>query len=145
MNADIITCSGALVYSLKTERFLFLYRKRSKNQNVWGLVGGTSEQLERPWETLKREIDEEIGHIEIKKTIPLETFVSNDEKFNFHTYLCLVEDEFIPTLNYEHSGYAWTSFGDWPKPLHQGLNNTLKNKNNIQKLDTVFKLINMLE
>ena len=52
----------------------------------------------------------------IKKTIPLETFISNDNKFLFHTYLCVVEDEFIPNLNSEHNGYAWTSFNNWPKP-----------------------------
>ena len=39
--------------------------------------------------------------------------------------------EFLPKLNGEHDGYAWASFGKWPKPLHQGLRNTLQNKTNI--------------
>lgn len=112
---------------------------------MWGLVGGTNEGKETPWESLKREITEEVGSVEIKKTIPLETFISNDSKFSFHTYLCVIEKEFIPILNKEHDGYAWVNFGKWPKPLHQGLRNTLTSKINQTKLETVFKLIDLLE
>jgi 8-oxo-dGTP pyrophosphatase MutT (NUDIX family) len=140
-----ITCSGALIYALNTRRFLFLHRTRSKHSNEWGLVGGANESSETPWEGLQREITEEIGSVEIKKTVPLETFISNDSKFHFHTYLCLVQNEFAPVLNEEHDGYAWVSFGKWPKPLHQGLRNTLTNKFNIGKLETVFQLIDLLE
>lgn len=141
---DII-CSGALVYALNSNRFLFLHRANSKNKNVWGLVGGTNEETETPWEGLRREIEEEIGSLEIKKTIPLETFVSTDEKFLFHTYLCVVEEEFIPNLNDEHNGYAWVSFGHWPKPLHFGLQNTLNKKVNLTKLETLFEVINLIK
>jgi 8-oxo-dGTP pyrophosphatase MutT (NUDIX family) len=141
-----IICSGALLYTLDTQRFLFLHRSNSKRSNaVWGLVGGTNEESETPWEGLRREIDEEIGNVEIKKTIPLETFVSNDTKFKFHTYLCLVNNEFIPKLNNEHDGYAWCSFGKWPKPLHYGLQNTLNKKVNLKKLETIFELIKLLD
>jgi len=140
-----ITCSGALFYTLDTRRFLFLHRANGKTSDLWGLVGGTNEGCETPWEGLKREIHEEIGEVVIKKTIPLETFISNDSRFLFHTYLCVVEQEFLPTLNHEHNGYAWVDFGKWPKPLHHGLKNTLTNKTNIAKLETVFKMIDLLE
>ena len=100
---------------------------------------------ETPWEGLQREIKEEIGNIpEIKKTIPLETFVSNDAGFLFHTYLCVIEKEFLPILNREHDGYAWVSFNKWPKPLHFGLKNTLESKINIRKLETLFEVINLI-
>ncbi len=141
-----IICSGALFYTLDTQRFLFLHRTQSRQADVWGLVGGTNESEEIPYQALIREIKEEIGECpSIVKSIPLETFVSNDEKFNFHTYLCVVESEFIPKLNGEHNGYAWVSFGKWPKPLHQGLRNTLQSKSNLTKLQTVFQLISLLE
>jgi 8-oxo-dGTP pyrophosphatase MutT (NUDIX family) len=140
-----IVCSGALFYTLDTNRFLFLHRANSKRSNVWGLVGGTNEVTETPWEGLRREIEEEIGDISIKKTIPLETFISNDTKFKFHTYLCIVPNEFIPKLNHEHDGYAWVSFTKWPKPLHYGLQNTLNKKSNITKLKTVFDVVNLLD
>jgi|TARA_B110000908_G_scaffold172561_1_gene240789 ADP-ribose pyrophosphatase YjhB (NUDIX family) len=141
-----IICSGALFYSLKTQRFLFLHRTQSKQNNVWGLVGGTNEDQEIPYKALLREIEEELGNLpKIIKSIPLETFVSNDEKFSFHTYLCVVNDEFMPILNQEHDGYAWCSFNKWPKPLHQGLRNTLQNKMNLTKLQTVFQLVSLLQ
>jgi 8-oxo-dGTP pyrophosphatase MutT (NUDIX family) len=139
-----IVCSGALFYALDSKRFLFLHRVNSKQNNLWGVVGGTNEGTETPWQGLKREISEEIGDIEIRKTIPLETFVSNDSKFLFHTYLCIVKNEFIPVLNDEHNGYAWVSFGHWPKPLHIGLVNTLNKKVNVTKLKTLIEVINLL-
>ena len=142
---DKITCSGALFYSLNTNRFLFLHRTTGKTSNLWGLVGGTNEGKETPWEGLKREISEEIGDVRIKKTIPLETFISNDSKFLFHTYVCVVDNEFLPVLNQEHDGFARVSFGKWPKHLHLGLKNTLNNKINITKLETIFKMIDLLD
>lgn len=141
-----ISCSGALFYALNTKRFLFLHRTQSKQNNVWGLVGGKGNVGESLINTLHREIHEELGfEPDILKTIPLETFVSTDEKFNFHTYLTVVKQEFIPVLNEEHDGYAWCTFNKWPKPVHQGLRNTLQNKTNVTKLEAVFEVINLLE
>lgn len=141
-----IICSGALFYTLNTQRFLFLHRTQTKQNNVWGLVGGRNESEEIPYKALLREIEEEIGFVpDLIKSIPLETFISNDEKFSFHTYLCVVKEEFLPKLNHEHNGYAWVSFNNWPKPLHQGLRNTLQNKQNLLKLQTVFQLVSLIE
>ena len=68
---DMITCSGALFYTLDTNRFLFLHRANGKRNNMWGLVGGTNEGTETPWEGLKREISEEIGSVpDIRKKLP---------------------------------------------------------------------------
>tara|TARA_Y100000389_G_C17471282_1_gene531379 strand:- start:17642 stop:18085 length:444 start_codon:yes stop_codon:yes gene_type:complete len=145
MKTDNIICSGAIVYALNTKRFLFLHRAQGRHNNLWGLVGGTNEGAETPWEGLQREIFEEIGEIQITKTMPLETFISNDSRFHFHTYLCVVQEEFMPVLNDEHNGYAWVEFSKWPKPLHHGLSNTLRHKVNLEKLKTVFKVIDLLD
>lgn len=141
---DII-CSGALIYALNTNRFLFLHRANGKHKDAWGLVGGTNESGESPWSALQREILEEIGTVDIIKVIPLESFVSNDNAFQFHTYLGIVEEEFLPILNDEHTGYAWVSLGKWPKSLHHGLRNTLQNKTIQTKLQTVIEVIGLLE
>lgn len=139
-----IVCSGALVYALNTRRFLFLHRSSGKHDNMWGLVGGANESGETPWSALQREIEEEIGSINISKTIPLESFVSKDSRFHFHTYLCIVEQEFLPQLNREHDGYAWVSFGKWPKTLHHGLRNTLQNRAIQNKIKTVLEVVDLL-
>jgi 8-oxo-dGTP pyrophosphatase MutT (NUDIX family) len=88
---------------------------------------------------------EEIGFTpNIIKTLPIETFVSNDTVFNFHTYLCVVEQEFVPTLSEEHCAWAWTTI-DWaPKPLHQGLRNSFNNKTIRTKLQTVFDIVDLI-
>ena len=68
MSSKIIGC-GALFYTLDTQRFLLLHRVQSKQNHVWGLVGGTTVN-ENLWEGLNREIKEEIGEVDIKKKKP---------------------------------------------------------------------------
>ena len=55
--------------------------------------------------------------------------------------LIAIDNEFIPVLNEEHSGYCWTAFECWPKNLHMGLKNTLNNKSIKGKLQTILDLI----
>ena len=138
-----ITCSGGIFLSKSTHRFLLLNRASGKTAETWGIVGGKNEPTDQtPYEALRREIQEEIGFIpEIIKTIPLEQFESKDGGFYYHTYVLLVEDEFIPKLNHEHTGYAWVSNECWPKPLHQGLRTTLSNKTTRAKIETIFDLL----
>jgi 8-oxo-dGTP pyrophosphatase MutT (NUDIX family) len=142
---DKIVCSGALFYAKSTRRFLLLQKAHGKHQGTWGLVGGTNLENENPWQGLQREVQEEIGFPpDVIKTIPLETFVSNDKVFNFHTYLCVIDKEFIPTLSNEHMAYSWSTV-DWaPKPLHQGLRNSFNNKIIKTKLQTIFDIVNLI-
>jgi 8-oxo-dGTP pyrophosphatase MutT (NUDIX family) len=140
-----IVCSGALFYAKTTGRFLLLQKAHGKHEGTWGLVGGTTVHGETPWQGLQREIVEEIGSCpKIIKTIPLETFVSNDKVFNFHTYLCVIEEEFVPVLSEEHIGWAWTTVDRAPKPLHQGLRNSFSSKTIRTKLQTVFDLVDLI-
>ena len=140
-----IVCSGALIYAKNTRRFLLLQKAEGKHAGTWGLVGGTNIEGESAWQGLQREIAEEIGATpQILKTLPLETFVSNDSVFNFHTYLCVVEDEFVPTLSDEHAGWAWANMDHAPKPLHQGLRSSLGNKTIRSKLQTIFDVIDLI-
>ena len=142
---ESIVCSGALFYAKSTRRFLLLQKAHGKHEGTWGLVGGTNIVGETPWQGLQREITEEIGSIpNIIKTIPLETFVSNDTVFNFHTYLCVIDNEFVPTLSDEHYGWAWATIDRAPKPLHQGLRNSFGNKIIRTKLQTVFDIIELI-
>ncbi len=142
---DQIVCSGALFYAKSTGRFLLLQKASGKHAGTWGLVGGTNNEGETAWQGLQREIQEEIGqHPTILKSIPIETFVSNDSVFNFHTYLCVVETEFIPSLSDEHNGWAWANVDTAPKPLHQGLRSSFSNKTIRTKLQTIFDLMDLI-
>ena len=140
-----IICSGALFYAKSTKRFLLLQKATGKHTGTWGLVGGTIITGETPWQGLQREITEEIGSMPaVIKTIPLETFVSNDKVFNFHTYLCVIENEFVPTLSAEHMGWTWSTIEWAPKPLHQGLRNSFSNKIIRTKLQTIVDLVELI-
>jgi 8-oxo-dGTP pyrophosphatase MutT (NUDIX family) len=142
---DRIVCSGALFYAKSTRRFLLLQKAHGKHTGTWGLVGGTNLQHENPWQGLQREVQEEIGQMPaVIKTIPLETFASNDKIFNFHTYLCVIQDEFIPILSDEHCAWAWSTIDYAPKPLHQGLRNSFSNKTIRTKLQTVFDIVELI-
>ena len=136
----MVTCNigcGALVYSQSTHRYLFLLRNQKRHAGSWGLVGGGVEPGESPSVALQREIVEEIGAIEFEKIIPLEKFTSENKNFEYHTYLIVVKEEFVPRLNDEHRGYAWTSIDDHPKPLHPGVWRTFSFKSIIEKIRTV--------
>jgi 8-oxo-dGTP pyrophosphatase MutT (NUDIX family) len=142
---DQIVCSGALFYAKSTRRFLLLQKAEGKHSGTWGLVGGTNMEGETAWQGLQREIQEEIGFVPtVIKTLPIETFVSNDTVFNFHTYLCVIEKEFIPNLSAEHTGWAWSTIDGAPKPLHQGLRSSFSNKNILNKLQTVFDIVDLI-
>ena len=131
--------------SRETKRFLLLQKRDGRHAGKWGLVGGTNHNGETAWQGLQREIEEEIGLIPcIKKTLPLEKFVSNDSMFNFHTYFCVVDNEFIPTLSKEHTAWGWFDISRLPKPLHKGLDLSLRNKIIQTKIQTVIDIIDSL-
>jgi 8-oxo-dGTP pyrophosphatase MutT (NUDIX family) len=141
----LIDCSGALICAKNTKRFLLLQKKDGRHATRWGLVGGTNNIGESAWQGLQREIQEELGLVpNIKKTIPLEKFVSNDSLFNFHTYFCIVESEFVPTLSDEHIAWGWFDLNNLPKPVHKGLDLSLRNRIIQTKIQTIIDIIDSL-
>jgi 8-oxo-dGTP pyrophosphatase MutT (NUDIX family) len=138
-----IICSGGLFLSKETNRFLFLLRNQGRTAGTWGLVGGKQEPNDATaYQALEREIQEEVGKTPpIKKVIPLELYTSEDHNFQFNTYVLLVDKEFIPTLNDEHVGYAWSNHENWPKPLHQGVKRSLTSKINRTKIELILEIL----
>ena len=140
-----IDCSGALICARDTRRFLLLQKREGKHAGRWGLVGGTNHLNESAWQGLCREIEEELGLVpDIKKTLPLERFVSNDSLFKFHTYFCVVDSEFIPKLSDEHVAWGWFDLDCLPKPVHKGLDLSLRNRIIQTKIQTVIDIIDVL-
>jgi len=132
---------GVWFYSLKTGRHLYLMRNDKKYTGHWALPGGKIENDETLIEAITRECTEEMGVMpEYIKLIPVEKFTADRNYFSYHTFFCLLENEFIPDLNHEHTGYAWINSRTIPKPLHPGFWNTIKTKEIYKKLDTLVEI-----
>jgi 8-oxo-dGTP pyrophosphatase MutT (NUDIX family) len=119
-----IISAGVFFYSIDNKRYLYLLRTDNKHSPNWGIPGGKIESDETLLEGIERECLEEIGFFpERAKLVPIQKFVNNS--FVYHTFFCEVDREFIPTLNDEHTGYAWVKENQYPKPLHPGLFSTV--------------------
>lgn len=139
METGIVKAVGVCFYCVRTRCYLYLLRNDSKYPDTWGLAGGKVEPTETLISAVERECAEELGSMpNYQQLIPIEKFTSSDGGFEYHTFWCRVDHEFIPELNYEHVGYAWIKSGRWPRPLHPGLWNTVN-------LDAIQKKITSLE
>jgi len=126
MESGALNAVGIWFYSQSTDRYLYLMRNDAKHPGSWGLPGGKVEEGETLLAAMQRECEEEIGAFpDYIKMVPLEKFTSVDDRFAYHTFFCVVQQEFQPRLNCEHLGYAWIDSMSWPKPMHPGLWNTV--------------------
>lgn len=76
------------------------------------------------------------------KILPIELYISEDKGFEYGTYVCLTDNEFLTT---EVKTIAWSDLTDLPKNLHAGLKQTLQNSLIRVKLRTIIELAGSLE
>jgi hypothetical protein len=73
------------------------------------------------------------------RILPIELYLSKDRGFEYGTYVCLVEEEFLtdasPTV-------CWANLNHLPKQLHSGLKVTLNNQIIQTKIETIMELEN---
>lgn len=73
------------------------------------------------------------------KIVPIELYLSEDKGFEYGTYVCLVETEFLTTAV---STLCWCRIDDLPRNLHTGLKTTLNNNLIRTKIETILELEN---
>jgi hypothetical protein len=71
------------------------------------------------------------------KLLPIELYLSKDRGFEYGTYVCLVDDEFLSS---EDKSFCWSDLDHLPKNLHNGLKSTLNNNIIRTKIDTILEL-----
>lgn len=74
------------------------------------------------------------------RIIPIELYLSEDRGFEYGTYVCLVDQEFL-TLAKET--ISWSHLDYLPKQLHNGLKVTLNNMLIRTKIETILELNNV--
>lgn len=105
----------------------------------WALWGGMMEDGEQPKEALLRELTEEMGfEPDIEKIYPFDVYQSKDKHFKYYSFVCVVNEEFVPILNQESCGYCWINLGEWPKPMHQGAKISFCNTKAIDKIKLIL-------
>jgi 8-oxo-dGTP pyrophosphatase MutT (NUDIX family) len=131
--------AGSLVLSQKTGRLML--QKRSENvqePGTWGTLGGAIEEGSNPRRAAADELFEETGYEGPMRLEPLKVFNTPGGEFSYHNFLTVVDDEFTPWEDHESGGTQWFEFGDWPQPLHFGMENLLADP---QSMDTVKDLV----
>tara|TARA_B100001287_G_C22682302_1_gene531220 strand:+ start:2228 stop:2659 length:432 start_codon:yes stop_codon:yes gene_type:complete len=143
----LITALGTIFLSKSTGKVMLGLRSESSTfSGTWSFWGGKLENTEYFGETLDRELEEELGKISgVQNTYALDDYESKDGKFKYASYVTIVNDEFIPTLNSEHVGYCWVEVDKWPKPLHNGARIILENKFNKKKIKQLVELYSNLD
>lgn len=76
------------------------------------------------------------------KIVPIELYLSEDKGFEYGTYVCLVDKEFLTTIP---KSMAWVKLDDIPKNLHNGLKTTLNNQIIRAKIETILELNNVTD
>ncbi len=74
------------------------------------------------------------------RILPIELYLSQDRGFEYGTYVCLVDEEFLTTAV---DTLAWSSLDSLPKQLHNGLKTTLNNQLIRTKIETIMELENV--
>ena len=74
------------------------------------------------------------------RILPIELYLSEDKGFEYGTYVCVVDQEF---LNSTVRTVCWADLDDLPKQLHLGLKTTLNNQVIRIKIETIMELENV--
>jgi hypothetical protein len=87
--------------------------------------------------TLLTDAEELLKNYSKGRIVPIELYLSEDRGFEYGTYVCLVDEEFLTTAK---ETIAWSGLEYLPKQLHNGLKVTLNNALIKTKIQTVLEL-----
>ena len=74
------------------------------------------------------------------RIVPIELYLSEDRGFEYATYVCVADQEFLTTAS---KTVCWADLDYLPKQLHSGLRTTLNNQVIRVKIETILELENV--
>lgn len=139
--ADAVNGHAAGTLYVAPDGDVLLLRRSSTEINYaghWALPGGKGEEGETPERTADREAREEMGNLIPESAVGPKLLDSRvtPTGMAFHTLAQSVPEKFVPTLNEEHSGYAWSPLDQLPGPLHPAVKATIADRLGTDDLDT---------
>ena len=90
-------------------------------------------------DALLKDAEELLTEYSQGRILPIELYLSEDRGFEYGTYVCVVDQEFLVT---KPRTVCWADLTDLPKNLHTGLKNTLNNSTIRIKIETILELEN---
>jgi len=133
--------AGGIFLARDTGRLLLTRRSsRVLQPGTWGTVGGALDHGEGPEEAVIRETREELGFQVHSDDLHLcYTFRDEKTKFMYYNYAVFLPEELEPEPNWEVAEHAWVEFGQWPDPLHFGMQAWLQDPEGEQLLRTLVE------
>ena len=89
--------------------------------------------------TLLLDAEKLLANYAIGRILPIELYLSEDRGFEYGTYVCLTDSEFLTAAS---QTICWANIDCLPKNLHSGLKTTLNNQLIRTKIDTILELEN---
>ena len=90
--------------------------------------------------SLLEDADELLNQYAPGRIVPIELYLSEDRGFEYGTYVCVVDREFLTLAS---KTVCWADLDCLPKQLHSGLRTTLNNQVIRVKIETILELENV--
>ena len=113
-NKESVSC---FINAKNTGRMLILRRADEDYKGCWSLMSGGVDMGEVPDETIKREIQEELGVNLNYDTLNYINATKHPERTH-HYFELTVNEEFEPVLNPENDAYMWINMSELPNKTH---------------------------
>ena len=130
---------GCIIYAIQSKRICLQLRSSLVTYPLtWGFWGGKSEKNEKSFDTLFRELTEELGILPQIIDIKLLDIYKKSNLFEYKSFCVIVRNDFSIKTNNESAGYAWLDYGKLPEPMHNNAKLILNKKHVYKKMKNII-------